>query len=109
MSSAAPSPSPAAAAPDGPAKHQYRLYVTAGSPVSSRAVVNARQFFETHLPGQHRLSIVDFAQHVAMARTDQVFASPTLIRLTPLPQRRFIGDMSDTDRLRASLGLAIEG
>ncbi len=84
----------------------YRLYVTAGSPISSRAVVNARQFFETHLPGAHRLSVLDIAQHVAQARADQVIASPTLIRLLPLPQRRFIGDMSDTTRLIASLGLA---
>ena len=88
------------------ARHQYRLYVTAGLPVSSRAVVNARQFFEKHLPGEHVLSIFDIAQHVAMAREDQVFASPTLIRLLPLPRRRFIGDMSDTARLCASLGLA---
>ena len=93
-------------AADASPKHHYRLYVTSGSPVSSRAVVNARQFFETHLPGEHRLSIFDIGQHVAMAREDQVFASPTLIRLAPLPRRRFIGDMSDTARLRASLGIA---
>jgi circadian clock protein KaiB len=89
-----------------PCPHQYRLYVTAGSPISSRAVVNARTFFEAHLPGLHRLAVLDIAQHVAQARTDQIVASPTLIRLLPLPQRRFIGDMSDTARLRLSLGIA---
>jgi len=82
----------------------YRLYVSAASPVSSRAVVNARRFFEQHLPGQHRLQVLDISDHVASARVDQVVASPTLIRISPLPQRRFIGDMSDTDRLRVSLG-----
>lgn len=87
---------------------QYRLYVTAGSPISSRAVVNAREFFEHHLPGRHRLSVLDIAQNIELARADQIIASPTLIRLLPLPRRRFIGDMSDTERLRASLGLARE-
>jgi circadian clock protein KaiB len=83
----------------------YRLYVSSASPVSSRAVVNARRFFERHLPGQHRLHVLDIATHVASARDDQIIASPTLIRMSPLPRRRFIGDMSDTARLRESLGL----
>ena len=87
-------------------EHIYRLYVTAGSPVSSRAVVNARRFFDLHLPNGHSLSVLDLAKHVDLAKVDQIVASPTLIRLAPLPQRRFIGDMSDTSRLRASLGLA---
>jgi circadian clock protein KaiB len=93
---------PAAESPPG---QQYRLYVTAGSPISSKAVVNARKFFEAHLPGKHRLSVLDIGLHVALARADQIIASPTLIRLLPLPQRRFIGDMSDTARLCASLGI----
>jgi circadian clock protein KaiB len=85
---------------------QYRLYVTAGSPVSARAVVNARRFFEAHLPGRHRLWVLDIAEHITLAQEDQIIASPTLLRLIPLPQRRFIGDMSDTARLRTSLGFA---
>ncbi len=95
-----------APAPADTVKQHFRLYVTAGSPVSSRAVVNARRFFEGHLPGRHRLAVLEIAENVALARADQIFASPTLIRLLPLPQRRFIGDMSDTARLRASLGIA---
>jgi len=88
-----------------PCEQVYRLYVTAGSPVSSRAVVNARRFFEAHLPGKHLLSVLDLAKNVELAKADQIFASPTLVRLLPLPQRRFIGDMSDVSRLRFSLGL----
>ena len=68
-------------------------------------MVNARRFFESHLPGAHRLEVLDIAQHVEAARADQIIASPTLVRLTPLPQRRLIGDLSDTERLRATLGL----
>ncbi len=100
--SAAALPPPA---PPAPAEQVYRLYVTAGSPVSSRAVVNVRRFFDAHLPGGHTLSVLDLAKNVELARADQIFASPTLVRLMPLPQRRFIGDLSDPARLRLSLGL----
>ncbi|MES2991203.1 MAG: circadian clock KaiB family protein [Pseudomonadota bacterium] len=84
----------------------FRLYVSSASPASSRAMVNARRFFEEHLPGAHRLDVLDIAEHVEAARADQIFASPTLVRLTPLPQRRLIGDLSDTERMRVTLGLA---
>lgn len=84
----------------------FRLYVTSASPASSRAIVNARRFFETHLPGAHRLSVLDISAHVPQARIDQIIASPTLLRVSPLPLRRFIGDLSDTERLRTGLGLA---
>lgn len=83
----------------------YRLYVSAASPISSRAIVNARKFLGQYLPGRHRLVVLNIADHVAAARADQVVASPTLIRLVPAPQRRFIGDMSDIERMKTSLGL----
>lgn len=86
-------------------KQEFRLYVSAVSPRSSRAVVNARKFFETHFAGSHVLEVLDIADNVETARADQVIASPTLIRMAPLPRRRFVGDMSDTESLRLALGL----
>ena len=85
----------------------FRLYVSSASPVSSRAVVNVRHFLERFLPGRHRLDVWDIASHVAAARDDQVIASPTLIRTSPLPRRHFIGDMSDVERMRVTLGLSV--
>lgn len=85
----------------------FRLYVTSASPVSSRAIVNARRFLEAHLPNRHTLAVLDIAQHVTSARVDQIIASPTLIRLLPLPHCRMIGDLSDATRLRAALGLRL--
>lgn len=80
-----------------------RLYVTGATPASARAVVNARRFCETHLAGRYRLEVLDIGEHVAQATADQIVAAPTLIRLAPMPLRRFIGDLSDDDRLRKGL------
>ena len=82
-----------------------RLYVSAAAPSSARAVVNTRAFFEKHLAGRYELEILSISEHVADAANDQVVAAPTLIRVWPLPVRRFIGDMSDHQRLFAGLGL----
>lgn len=89
----------------GAAPHLYRLYVSMASPMSARATVNARRFLERHLPGRHRLAVHDIASHISLAQRDQVIASPTLIRIAPLPQRRIIGDMSDAGHLCQALGL----
>jgi circadian clock protein KaiB len=83
----------------------FRLYVTAASPISARAIVNARRFMELRLPGAHRLDVLDIAENVPFAIADEIIASPTLVRVSPLPARRFIGDLSDITRLEAALGL----
>jgi circadian clock protein KaiB len=83
----------------------FRLYVTAASPISARAIVNARRFMEMRLPGAHRLDVLDIAENVPFAIADEIIASPTLVRVSPLPARRFIGDLSDVTRLEAGLGL----
>lgn len=82
-----------------------RLYVSSAAPSSSRAIVNTRAFCETHCAGSYELEVLNIAEHVAQAIADQVVAAPTLIRLWPLPVRRFIGDMSDPQRLRSGLAL----
>ncbi len=85
--------------------HTYRLYVSMASPISLLAIANARRVLQEAYPGTHHLAVLNIADHVDLARSDQIIASPTLLRLTPLPQRRFIGNLSDLDRLRQSLGV----
>ena len=83
-----------------------KLYVTGPTPRSARAIVNVRALCETHWPGAYDLVVVDLAQQPALAARHQIIAAPTLVRERPLPERRFIGDMSDSVRLRAGLDIA---
>lgn len=85
--------------------NDYRLYVSMASPISLRAIANARRILNEAYPGTHQLTVLNIAEHVDLARADQIIVSPTLLRLAPLPQRRFIGDLSDLDRLRRAFGV----
>ena len=98
-------PVPKDISPEASDVQTFRLYISGTSPISMRAIANARQFLEEALPGRHRLSVMNIVEHLQTARANQVVASPTLLRILPLPQRRFIGDLSDTSRFRRSLGL----
>ncbi|TWO72762.1 circadian clock protein KaiB [Caenimonas sedimenti] len=82
-----------------------RLYLSSAAPLSSKAVVNTRAFCEQHLAGRYQLEILSIADNVDKAMQDQVLAAPTLVRVSPLPVRKFIGDMSNADRLLDGLGL----
>ena len=80
-----------------------RLYIAGATPRSSRAVVNLRKICETHLQGRYEIEVVDLMDNPDRAREDQIIAAPTLIRRLPLPERRFIGDLSQTGRVLTAL------
>ena len=82
-----------------------RLYVTGSSPRSVRAIANIRKICDEHLQGCHDLEIVDISQHPQLARREQILAAPTLVKMLPLPSRRFVGDMSQFERILLGLGL----
>ena len=82
------------------------LYVAGSTPQSSRAITNIKTICETHLKDRYALTVVDLYEHRERAREDQIMVAPTLIRQSPLPVRRLIGDLSQTERVLAALDLA---
>ena len=82
-----------------------RLYVTGMTPRSTRAISAVRSICEEFLSGRYDLEIIDVYQQPALIRDEQIFATPTLIRKGPEPERRMIGDMSNRARLLSGLGL----
>jgi circadian clock protein KaiB len=91
----------------GTEHYVLRLYVTGSTARSARAIEATRQICDTHLKGRHELEVVDLYQFPEAAAREQIIAAPTLIKLLPLPLRRIIGDLSDRQRVLASLGLDV--
>jgi len=95
----------AAAAVQDKTRYVLRLYVTGTTQHSARAIVNIRKICEEHLQGRYELEIVDISQHPTLLESEQIIAAPTLIKKLPAPLRRFIGDMSQTERILRGLDL----
>ncbi len=89
----------------GEGPYVLRLYVTGVTPRSTRAILNIKEICETHLQGHYELEIIDVYQQPVLAKGEQIIAAPTLIKYLPLPLRRFIGDMSRTDKILLGLDL----
>jgi len=91
------------------ARYVQRLYVTGTTPHSTRAIINIRKICEEHLQGRYDLEVIDIVQNSTLAEGEQIIAAPTLIKKLPLPLRRFIGDMSKTERILLGLDLRQKG
>ena len=86
-------------------RYVLRLYIAGLTPRSTLAIQNIRKVCEEHLEGRYDLQVIDVYQHPVLAEGEQIIAAPTLIKQLPLPLRRFIGDMSNTERILVGMDL----
>ncbi len=84
----------------------FRLYVADETPNSARARANLQAICQEHLPGRYRLEVVDILQAPLRALSEGVLVTPTLVRLSPLPARKIVGDLSEPATVLLALGLA---
>jgi circadian clock protein KaiB len=82
-----------------------RLYIAGMTPRSTTAIQNIRKICEEHLHDRYNLEVIDIYQQPFLAEGEQILAAPTLIKKLPLPLHRFIGDMSNTERVLVGMDL----
>jgi circadian clock protein KaiB len=82
-----------------------RLYVTGITPRSVSAIRNIRKICDEHLKGTYDLEVIDIYQQPVLAKGEQIIALPTLLKKLPLPLKKFIGDMSNTEQILLGLDL----
>jgi circadian clock protein KaiB len=82
-----------------------RLFITGATPNSIRAITNIKQICEDHFKGRYSLEVIDVYKEEIIAEREQLIALPLLIKQKPLPERRLIGDLSDTKKVLNALGI----
>lgn len=86
------------------AKYILRLYVTGSSERSLKAVYNLKKICEEHLP-EYDLEVIDIYKNPEAARDEQIIAAPTLVKKLPRPLRKFVGDLSNTNKILVGLDI----
>jgi circadian clock protein KaiB len=86
-----------------PQTWKLKLYIAGQTPRSMAALANLRRIVDEHLGGQYQIEVIDLLENPQLAKGDQILAVPTLIKDLPLPVRRIIGDLSDTERVLVGL------
>lgn len=84
---------------------RLKLYVAGQTPRSLTAIANLKRICEEHVAGRYTIEVIDLLERPQLARGDEIFAIPTLVRQLPEPMRKIIGDLSDTERVLVGLQL----
>lgn len=84
---------------------EFYLYVAGQRPKSRKAVENLTRMCEEHLAGRYRIEVIDLLKNPRLAKDDEIVAIPTLVRKTPEPMRRVIGDLSNLEKALARFEL----
>lgn len=74
-----------------------RLYVYGEAPSSACARRNLEAICREHLPGRHRIEIIDVLQERMRSGEDRIRIVPTLVKVSPPANGRIVGDLSDRD------------
>lgn len=91
-------------------KVHVKLFLTGRTARSEQALTNIKMIgglYRKKTGIDFEISVFDVLEHPEMAEKMGIFATPTLIKDSPPPVRRIIGDLSDTDKVLFGLGLNI--
>jgi circadian clock protein KaiB len=83
-----------------------KLYVSGKSPRYKRVIEEAHRICEKLSGYDVQLEVIDIREHPEVAGEDSILATPTLMKKLPLPIRRIIGDLFDSNKVLMVLDLA---
>ena len=86
-------------------KYLLKLYIMGSTLRSKHAIENARKICEGQLKGKYELEVIDLKKHMQLAEDEKIFATPTLERKLPIPLKRIIGDLSDSEKVLLGLDI----
>ncbi|MBD3336881.1 MAG: circadian clock protein KaiB [Candidatus Eisenbacteria bacterium] len=89
-------------------KYDLCLFVAGRTGSSIRARKNMERIASGPLKGRCSFEVVDIYEHPEIAEKEKILAIPTLIKRSPPPVRRIIGDLGDVEQLLYGLDLAGE-
>ncbi|MFB2937086.1 circadian clock KaiB family protein [Aerosakkonemataceae cyanobacterium BLCC-F154] len=89
-------------------RYCFRLYVAGTTPNSARALRNLQRIAEKYFPDNYELEVIDVYEQPETLLSENIVAIPTLIKASPLPVKRLVGDLSNTKKVLASLGISLK-
>lgn len=85
--------------------NQLKIFVVGNTPKSEQVVSNLQKILWEALEGQFRLEVIDIFENPGEVKAAGIFATPTLIKTYPGPERRIFGDLTDKGKVLFALGL----
>ena len=84
---------------------RLRLFVAGNETNSRQARANLDRLCAEYFDGRTEIEIIDVLKDFRAAVADRVLVTPALIVMAPAPRVVVLGNLSDTDRVLAALGI----
>lgn len=88
---------------------RLKLYVAGTTSKSIEAFDNLKKICEEYLKGKYAIEVIDLLRNPRLAKGDQIVAIPTLVRKLPVPLKKIIGDLSNTEKVLVGLNITRKG
>ena len=88
-------------------KWVLRLYIAGSTPKSLTAFENLKKICEEKLKDKYSIEVIDLLVNPKLGREHQILAIPTLVRKLPVPVRKIIGDLSNTEKVLVGLDIKL--
>ncbi len=88
-----------------PNYYHLRLFVAGEEPNSRKAKEEIKRLCEVYLKGTYKLEVVDVLEDYQSALENNILLAPTLVILSPPPQTKIVGSISDIRKVLDVLGL----
>ncbi len=85
--------------------YRLRLFVAGEEPNSRQARANLERLCMEYLTGRVEVEIIDVLKDFRAAVAERVLVTPALIVSYPPPRTVVLGNLSDTSRVLAALGI----
>jgi circadian clock protein KaiB len=86
---------------------RFKVYVAGAAPNSLRAIANLYAILRQFLPEKHSVEVIDILEDPLAGLRDGILVTPTVVKLSPLPQRKLLGNLDDREKVLLALGLDI--
>jgi circadian clock protein KaiB len=81
------------------------LFVTGMSVGSVKAIANIKDICDKYLEGRYNLEIIDIHKYPHSMFENDIIASPTLIKKSPAPVKKLLGDLSNRTKVLHTLSI----
>ena len=88
-----------------------KMYVTGHTQKMANTIEQVRQMLRDTLDlleDEQTIEIIDVLETPQRAIEDKVFATPTLVKVSPQPSRRIVGDLSNSQKVSDALDLLMK-
>jgi len=87
---------------------RFYLYISSETSSSVASAWNLKSLLDEELKGRYSLEVINVLDNPERAQEDNILATPTLVKASPPPERRVVGDLSDRKKVLLGLGLTTE-